>query len=240
MSAKLSGTNYPTVLSLPDQKSYELAYSLALAMAVEKLGRRDEIAEQCRRSGSTYDTSGPAPVIYTQYLNRTYRITLPDVSVSLAESEDKVELRDKVLILHYLGRARGTPVEGKLISYQELGEGAGYYPSFFQRAIKPLVDCFGPTPEKLLSSAAELGGCRANYGDASVTIEAFNRVSVTLIVWKGDEEFPPNASILFDHTVLDYLSAEDINVLCQTLTWRLAKSLKSDIPDIVPSVANDQ
>jgi hypothetical protein len=67
----------------------------------------------------------------------------------------------------------------------------------------------------------------AKYGDVSVTIPAFSRVPITIVVWKGDEEFPPSASILFDDTVLDYLSAEDINVLCQTVTWRLVKSLKS-------------
>ncbi len=79
-------------------------------------------------------------------------------------------------------------------------------------------------------AAVELGGTKTNYGDTSVVIPAFSRVPINIVIWKGDEEFPPNASILFDETVLDYLSAEDINVLCQTLTWRLVKSLKLNEP----------
>ncbi len=218
----------PVNISLPDQKNYELAYTLALKLAGEKLAGRENIAEQCRRSGSSYEISGQAMVIYTEFLHRAYRVTLPDITVSLSGGGDEVELRDKVLILHYLERAKGTTLANRLIAYQELEEGAVYYPSFFQRAVKPLVEYFGPTPGRLLSAAEIMGGIKTKYGDASVVIPAFSQVPINIVVWKGDEEFPPNASILFDDTVLDYLSAEDINVLCQTITWRLIKSLKSN------------
>jgi len=224
----LNGNSRPSLITLPDQKNYELAYSLALKLAGEKLAHRDDIEEQCRRSGATYEISSPGANIYIKYFNRIHRVTLPDITISLPGSEEEVALRDKILVLHHLERAKGTPLANKLIGYKELEEGAAYYPSFFQRAIKPLVDFFGLSPDRLLSAADELGGTEANYGDASVNIPAFSRVPVTFVVWKGDDEFPPNASILFDHTVLDYLSAEDINVLCQIITWRLIKSLKSD------------
>jgi hypothetical protein len=135
----------------------------------------------------------------------------------------KVELRDKILILDYLTRAKGTPLSGIPISYKELHEGAAYYPSFYKRAIKPLIDNFGNCPEQLLNNAVELGGVRANHGDVSVTISAFTRVPVTFVLWKGDNEFSPDASILFDRTIEDYLTVEDINVICQTIVWKLIK-----------------
>jgi hypothetical protein len=31
---------------------------------------------------------------------------------------------------------------------------------------------------------------------------------------------------LFDSTVLDYLPVEDVIVLCQTIVWRLVKSIR--------------
>jgi hypothetical protein len=216
-------------LSLPEQKNYDVAYRLALKLTGEKLTSRDDIREQCRRSGAVYDVSGSAPVILIKYLNRTYHITLPDISISLPGSKNEVELRDKILILHYLEQARGTPLANRLIGYQELEKGAAYYPSFFARAVKPLIRYFGTEPSELIAAAQELGSIKTDYGDASVIIPAFCRVSITIIIWKGDHEFLPNASILFDETILDYLSPEDINVLCQTITWRFIKSLKSDL-----------
>jgi Domain of unknown function (DUF3786) len=210
---------------LPEQKNYEVSYGLAIKLAAERLNDLSDLAEPCRRSGSTCDMPDKSQLISLTYLNRTYQIHLPDVAFSLTDSVEPVEIRDKILILNYFLRAKGTPLSHRLIAYQELQEGSTYYPTFVKRAVKPLIDFFGNTPEKLLDVSAKLGGFPANYGDVAVTIPAFARVPVTLVLWAGDDEFPPNANILFDSTILDYLSAEDINVLCQTISWKLVKML---------------
>ena len=49
-------------------------------------------------------------------------------------------------------------------------------------------------------------------------------VPVTFVLWKGDEELPPEGNILFDSTISEYLSVEDINVLCEIIAWRLVRS----------------
>ena len=213
-------------ISLPDQKNYDEAYGLAFKLAAEKLVGLEDLEKQCRNSDSTYQTDGASRKIILNYLNRSYQVSLPDVTISLPDQDAKVELKDQILILHYLTAARGSPLSGRLISYQELETGATYYPTFVKRAIKPLVDYFGQCPEKLLSSSADIGGYRVRHGDLGVTIPAFSRVPVTLVIWQGDAEFPPDANILFDSTILDYLSAEDINVLCQTIVWHLVKKLQ--------------
>jgi hypothetical protein len=72
-----------------------------------------------------------------------------------------------------------------------------------------------------------LGGRDADHGDVSVTINAFDRVPITLVLWRGDEEVPPDGNILFDANVSDYLSTEDVTVLCETIIWKLAKAVPS-------------
>lgn len=214
-------------INLPDQKNYEYSYGLAFKMAGDKLSGIKDIEGQCRNSGSACQITENQQTIDLKYLNRMYRISLPEIVVSLHNSTESIELRDKVLILHYVTQARGTPLSNNLITYQELKEGSTYYPSFFKRAIKPLLDCFGEAPERLLEASTVLGGQQSSFGDISVTIAAFVRVPITLVIWKGDEEFPPNANILFDSTILDYLSVEDINILCQTIVWCLTKSVQA-------------
>ena len=222
----MSGTEYNLSVSLPDQKNYEISYGLAYKLASEKLSSLADLEAQCWKSDSTCRVENSSRAIILKYLNRSYQVTFPDITISLQNNDEKVELRDKILILHYLIQAKGTPLSNRLIAYQELEEGATYFPSFTQRAIKPLIQYFGPYPEKLSEAAVELGGFKANYGDLAMTVPAFRRVPITLVLWKGDEEFPPNANILFDSTILDYLSPEDINVLCQTIAWQLVKALK--------------
>jgi len=102
---------------------------------------------------------------------------------------------------------------------------ASYYPVFNQLAIKPILDRFAREPELLVDAAASLGGIRASYGDASVTVNAFSRVPVTIVMRRGDEEFPPSCTVLFDANVSDYLPTEDIRDVCAVMARKLVQSI---------------
>ena len=134
---------------------------------------------------------------------------------------------DKILLLHYVTQARGTSLSGEFISFKELAAAAGYFPTFYKRAIKPLVTYIGHEPERLLEMPQLIGGRKADFGDASLTIYALKMVPLTLVLWKGDAEFSPEGTIMFDRTITDYLPTEDIIILCQTTSWQLVKLLKS-------------
>ncbi len=211
---------------LPNQKTYEYGYEFAYRLAREQLAKLDDVEQQCRKSGARYQIVDSQPVIIVEYLNRSYQVTLPDVRLSLVDNKEEIPIRDKILILHYLARAKGTPLANEVIAYKQLPEGSHYFPTFHKRAIKPLTDHFGKQPHLLIDTAGKLGGYQADYGDVAVTINAFKRVPVTLVLWQGDEELPPVGNILFDATISDYLSTEDINVLCEIIAWKLVKLLR--------------
>jgi hypothetical protein len=120
-------------------------------------------------------------------------------------------------------QAKGTPLTGELITYKELQEGINYYPTFFKRAIDPIVNRFSKEPAGLLAAAGTLGGRKADFGDAAVTIDAFPRVPLTIVLWRGDAEFAADGNILFDSTISDYLPTEDITILCEVIAWRLVR-----------------
>ena len=213
-------------LLLPNQKTQGHGYEFAYKLACERLAKLDDVEQQCRKSGARYQVVGSQPVITLEYLNRSYQITLPDVKISLVDSEEEIPIRDKILILHYLTQAKGSPLANEPISYKQLPEGANYFPTFSKRAIKPLVDHFGQQPHLLIDIAGKLGGHKADYGDVAVTINAFELVPITLVLWQGDKEFPPAGNILFDATISDYLATEDISVLCEIIAWKLVRLLK--------------
>jgi hypothetical protein len=211
-------------LSLPKQKNYEYGYKLAYELASEYFAKVD-IDEQCRKSGARYRVADSGKIITVEYLNQSYQITFPNIEISLVDSETEVPVKDKILILHYLTLAKGPPTSGKFIAFKELPEGANYFRTFSKRSIEPLVSYFGRESHRLIDVASKLGGCRVDYGDVGVTISALPRVPVTLVLWQGDEEFPPRGNIMFDVTISDYLYTYDIIVLCETITWKLIKFL---------------
>jgi hypothetical protein len=213
-------------LILPDQKNYEYAYKSAYELVCAKLVRIDDIKQQCRNSDALYQIIDSQKTIIIQYLNQSYSITLPDVNISLVDSTEEVPIKDKVLILHYFTLAKGTPATGKLITFRELPEGKVYSPTFSKRTIKPLIDNFGRETKHLLKIAEILEGYKTDYGDTAVTINAFSRVPITFVLWQGDDEFEPQGNVLFDANITDYLSTEDITVVCETITWRLIRHYK--------------
>lgn len=202
-----------------------MANELAYQIAGEQFAQIDDIEEQCRKSGANYLPDQNAVTI--DYLAKTFRIDYPDIVVSLVDSDEEVPIRDKILILHYFTRASGVPLSGQIITYKELHDGINYYPTFFKRAIAPIVDNFGREPQRLLDIAGMLGGQPVDYGDVAVTIPALPYVPIIPVLWKGDDEFPADGNILFDSTITDYLPTEDITILSEVIAWKLVRLLKT-------------
>ena len=213
------------------EQSYELAYKLAC----EELASMD-IEQQCLNSGAQYLDANR---VLIEYLGNLYVVALPSMEISLKDSEEEISMRDRILILHYLTLAKGTPATNKLIAFRQLSGGASYLSAFSQRTVAPLLRYFGKEPELLIDAAERLGGCKADYGDVAVRLMAFPRVPVTIILWRGDIEFAPRGNIVFDSAICDYLSSEDACVLCETITWRLINLTKNPPTPPSPSTGED-
>lgn len=205
----------------PSESSRDKGYELSYKLARERLSGITDIEEQCRKAGAQY--LAPDKVV-VDYLGQSYCILLPEAEIALENSEADVPVKDKILILHYFTQAKGTPATGILITYKQLPGGVNYFPAFSQRAIAPLVNHLGDKPDLLVKAAAKLKGHEMDFGDASVIINAFSHVPVMVVLWRGDQEVAPSGNMLFDANISDYLSTEDVTVLCETIAWRLVKS----------------
>ena len=206
--------------SSPSSGGYEQAYADSYDLALTRLRQADP-ADICLKSGAV-----PAGKegIRLRFLNRDYRIDRLEGSVTLEPETEPVPIAERLLILHYLVTAGGAPGNG-WISFQELPEGMAYYPTFHKRAIRPLLARFGASPAGLIPAAALFGGVDAHQGDAALTIQAFPKVAVTWVLWRGDDEFPAEGTLLVDRNIRDYLPAEDIVVLCQTIAIKLCRAV---------------
>ncbi len=79
----------------------------------------------------------------------------------------------------------------------------------------------------LVRAAGRLGGRKAPLGgDASVVVEVFAGVPVGIVYWRGDDEFTPAVTFLYDSTITDIFPAEDVVVLTQWLTEEIITILR--------------
>jgi len=120
-----------------------------------------------------------------------------------------------VLILHYLiQKIKGLPeLASEWAGFKEVSAIEGYYPAFKKRAIEPIVRKYGANPEGVLSVLERLPAKRINQGDIGIVVEAFEKVPALITLWRGDEEFGPEANVLFDRSITRIFCAEDIVVL---------------------------
>jgi hypothetical protein len=71
-------------------------------------------------------------------------------------------------------------------------------------------------------------------GDAAVSLPALPRVPIAIVLWAGDEEFAPSASIVFDASVAGYLDAEAVTVLAELATRRMIEAARGGVSEGVP------
>jgi len=217
------------MVSFPDNRNYEYAYKQSYELAVERLANIEDYVSLCRKSDCRFRENGLQKIIELEYLNRMYHINVTGgspIQITATGSDEEVPHKEQILILHYVLNARGTPLGGQAITFKELPEGPVYFRTFTQRTIKHLVTNFSDNPPKLIEAAEQIGGKKADYGDAAVTIPAFSRVPITFVIWKGDAEFPAEGNVLYNSTITDYLPTEDIIVLSETVLWTLVRAKK--------------
>ena len=120
-----------------------------------------------------------------------------------------------ILVLHYLEqKLKGIePLTGEWISFKELSSGEIYYPAFRKRAINPILSKYGNNPQGLFTVLDRGIARKVNQADAAVEVEAFSGVPVLVEIWKGDDEFGPEANMLFDRSITKIFCTEDVAVL---------------------------
>jgi hypothetical protein len=157
---------------------------------------------------------------------RNYVVTYPDGMV-LDALGAPADISVAILLLLYLLEATGVPAADRWVSFEQLPGGAGYLASFRGRVVQPILKAFGPQPQRLLAAARAVDGEPLALGDVAVRIPALPRVPIAYALWRGDEEFPPSASVVFDASVEGYLDAEVATALAEHVSRRLVATAQS-------------
>ncbi len=195
-------------------------YLNARSIAREKLLTKNPDVV-CLNAGGAWSSADGGKKIVVNFLNREVGITWPAGEVSYTDNGTEPALQEQILILHYLANASEKPLRGQLITFREIPSGEFYYEPFCKRAQIPMVAAFGTAPEKLWSVGEKLDGRKGNVGDVSMIFPLFPKVPITLVLWRGDEEFPPDGNILFDAGISDLFNAEDVAFLSGAIIYRL-------------------
>lgn len=142
-----------------------------------------------------------------------YKVSFPQGDVTTVDGKDFDNYKLKTMILRYLLNAKGVKATGENISFRDVSGGNVYFASFEGRCLKRFAFTFNYNIEGLKKAMAALGATPQTTGDMSWRFEVINNMFMTVILWVGDDEFPPEAQILFDANFPTAFSAEDMAVM---------------------------
>lgn len=156
-------------------------------------------------------------------LNDTYDISIKDKICRSVSKKSPAKDFLTILLLHYListAKNKFIP-SGEWISFKEIEGGEFYYPAFREGAINPILKKFGDAPEKLLENSKRFKADKIDEGDVAIEITTFDDIKVKVILWKGDDEFGPEATILFDKNLTNIFETEDMAVFLRFIAHNL-------------------
>jgi hypothetical protein len=193
----------------------------------------DGIAERC---GVPFDTAESA--FFLRIMGDGYLAAYPVFALRKQDAEVRgagVDAGIRVLVLRFLCGGKKVPYGGRQLSFADLPWGRVYASNFERRCIMRAERVFGGEPDALAKVFERQKGLRAEKLDGKECgwrFEFISGIFMSIIIWRGDDEFPSKAQILFDDNFPAAFSAEDAAVAGDICINRL-KELKQELKDEV-------
>jgi hypothetical protein len=138
--------------------------------------------------------------------------------------------------MRFLCEGRWTPPGGKQLAYQEVPWGATYLAAFNGRCIQRAARTFGNKLAAFDAAMQNWPGLKAEHlyhgqsasetGKTGWRFEFISGFYMSMLLWTGDDEFPPSAQILFDDNFPASFTAEDLAVVGECAIGRIKERIQ--------------
>ena len=162
-------------------------------------------AEMARRCALPWN--GETNTLALEFLGGTYTVSHPDFTIT---GPTPLSNPERILFLRYLLDGAYAMPSGEYLTYREFPWGEVYLQQFTGRCIKRFAFSYNGRTELLGRIMERLPAHPVKMGDIGYELELMDGLSIQLILWQGDDEFPPNAQILFSENFQQAFTAEDM------------------------------
>ena len=142
-------------------------------------------------------------------LGRSYRIAWPEYAIEVADGGKLPPLPTQTFLLRLLLEGKDVAWMNEWKTFREMPWGEMYITPYTGRVLSRAAFTFGTRLEKFKAAAEKLGGIPVKNGDAGYEFCVAGPYRMRILVWEGDDEFPPNAQVLYTDNFAAGFSAED-------------------------------
>lgn len=142
-------------------------------------------------------------------LGRTFAISHPDYAIRALDGGPVPPLNVQTFLLRYLLESRNVAWAGEWKTFREMPWGEMYIKPYTGRVLTRAAFTFGSRVAAFRAAAEKMGALPLPHGDAGYQFDLIGGYQMRLLVWEGDDEFPPNAQVLYSDNFAGGFAAED-------------------------------
>ncbi len=146
---------------------------------------------------------------YVNLLNREFAISHPVYAIRTLDGGDIPPLTVQTFLLRYLLEAKAASWAGTWKTFREMPWGETYAKPFSGRVLTRAAFAFGFRLDAFRNACEKLDGTAVDHGDAGYQFDLIGDYKMQILVWAGDEEFPPSTQILYSDNFAVGFTAED-------------------------------
>ena len=142
-------------------------------------------------------------------LGREFAISHPGYAIRALDDGKLPPLPTQTFLLRYLLESRDTVWAGDWKTFREMPWGEMYIKPYTGRVLTRAAFTFGTRVAAFKAAAEKMGAEAVKHGDAGYLFDLIGGYKMQILVWEGDDEFPPNAQILYSDNFSEGFAAED-------------------------------
>ncbi len=176
-------------------------------------------AEMARRCALSWNAE--TNTLELEFLGGTYTVSHPDFTIT---GPTPLSNPERILFLRYLLDGAYAMPSGEYLTYREFPWGEVYLQQFTGRCIKRFAFSYGFKPDLLRQVMERMGARPISQSDQGWEITLMRGLTIRFLLWLGDDEFPPNAQILFSDNFRSAFTAEDMANIGDIVMNRMKKA----------------
>ena len=142
-------------------------------------------------------------------LGREFVISHPDYAIEAKDEGAVPPLPTQTFLLRYLLECKDTPWCGQWKTFREMPWGEMYIKPYTGRVLTRAAFTLGTRLDAFRTAAEKMGATPISHGDAGYQFELVPGYQMQILAWAGDDEFPPNAQVLYSDNFAEGFAAED-------------------------------
>ena len=146
---------------------------------------------------------------YVNLLGREFAISHPAYAIRAIDGGAIPPLPTQTFLLRYLLEGKNIMSTGNWLTFREMPWGELYIKPYTGRVLTRAAFTFGTRIDAFKKASETMDGQPVKHGDAGYEFNLIGGYKMQILVWAGDDEFPPNAQILYSDNFADGFAAED-------------------------------